>query len=84
MLHTVCVELGKINLSGNSLTIYVPSIINYETLKKPQNYADLVDTLQKLGYNLNIEFVLDETAKTEQQDKVSRLSKILGFEIETI
>ena len=81
LLHSVCVELGKVKLENQTLKIFVPDVINYETLKKPQNYNYLVDTLHKLGYNLNIELVLDETINNEQ-NKINQLEHILGVKIE--
>lgn len=80
MLHTVCVNLGKVALRGETLRISVPSKLDYEILKKPQNCGDLVDTLHKLGYNLNIEFLLDE-AQDDSGDRVARLKKLLGADI---
>ncbi len=84
LLHSICVELGKITLQENILKVHIPNFINYETLKKPQNYANLVESLAKLGYNLSIELVLDETASNTKASKKLSLEKILGFSIETI
>ncbi len=83
MLHTVCVSLGYLDLVGDTLRISVPSKLDYEILKKPQNSGDLVDTLHKLGYNLNIEFVLDVDAVGDD-DKIAKLKRILGADINII
>ena len=83
MLHTVCVSLGHLDLVGDTLRISVPSKLDYEILKKPQNSGDLVDTLHKLGYNLNIEFVLDVDAVGDD-DKIAKLKRILGADINII
>lgn len=83
LLHSACIELGKLSLDNQTLKIYIPNVITYETLKKPQNYNYLVDTLHKLGYNLTIELVLDETAD-QPQNKVAQLEHILGAKIDLI
>ena len=83
LLHSVCIELGKISIENGTLFVYVPNEINYETLKKQQNYVNLVETLNKLGYNLNIEIVLDKTAD-KKEDKALVLEKILGLAIKII
>ena len=83
MLHSVCINLGKIVLDNNTLKVHVPGRLDYEVLKKPQNCGDLVDTLHKLGYNLNIEFVLDESAGGNM-DKISMLRGILGADIKIL
>lgn len=83
MLHSACVTLGKISLNGDTLVVAVPSRLDYDLLKKPQNSGELVDTLHKLGYNLSIEFILDETAGSDQ-DKFAQIKKILGADITII
>ncbi len=80
MLHTVCVGLGELELVDRTLKVKVPSRLDYEVLKKPQNFGEIVDTLAKLGYNVDIEFVLDESAGGAK-DKVGRLKAKLGVEI---
>jgi len=84
MLHTVCVNLGKVELRDDVLVVYVPSRLDYEMLKKPQNCGDLVESLRNLGYNVNIEFVLDETLRDSVDSKIERLQKILGANIQVI
>lgn len=84
MLHTVCVGLGKFELKGNTLFVSVPSQLDYEMLRKPQNCGDLVESLRNLGYNVNIEFVLDSSARDIRESKISRLQKILGADIQVI
>ncbi len=84
MLHSVCVNLGKVELRGNTLFVSVPSKLDYEMLRKPQNCGDLVESLRNLGYNVNIEFVLDEFARETGEGKINRLQKILGADIQVI
>ncbi len=84
MLHSVCVNLGKFSLEGDTLRVHVPSQLDYEMLRKPQNCGDLVESLRNLGYNVNIEFVLDETAGAGREDKIVRLRRILGADITVI
>lgn len=84
MLHSVCVNLGKFELIDKTLIVHVPSQLDYEMLRKPQNCGDLVESLRNLGYNVNIEFVLDETAGAGREEKVVRLRRILGADITVI
>ena len=84
MLHSVCVNLGNFELRGNTLCVVVPSKLDYEMLRKPQNCGDLVESLRNLGYNVNIEFVLDESAREMGEGKINRLQKILGADIQVI
>ncbi len=84
MLHTVCVNLGKVELRDKTLIVYVPSRLDYEMLRKPQNCGDLVESLRNLGYNVGIEFVLDETLRDSAESKIDRLQKILGANIQVI
>jgi len=84
LLHTVCVNLGKIELRGNTLVVFVPNTIDYTMLQKPQNSSDLVESLHNLGYNVNIEFVLDEDIRESFGSKLDKLRKILGADIQEI
>lgn len=84
MLHTVCVNLGQVTLVGETLRVAVPSRLDYEMLRKPQNCGDLVESLKNLGYNVNIEFVLDESARSNGGGKVARLEELLGANITVV
>ncbi len=80
MLHSICVGIGDVKVQNKVLYINVPGAINYETLKKPQNYAQLVASLQNLGYNLDIELSLGEVVGGIES-KIAKIESILGCKI---
>ena len=81
-IHSICVEISDVVLKENDFIINVHNSINYETLKKQQNYQDLVDTFRKLGYNYNVILNYTPDNNLPKIDKAKRISQILGCRVE--
>ncbi len=79
-IHSICIDIADVSIDKNKFTISVSKSINFETLKKEQNYRDLVDTFYKLGYNYDIALTY-EPNKMKKDDKVKILSQILGCKV---
>ena len=81
-IHSICVEISDVALRDDDFIINMHNSINYETLKKQQNYQYLVDTFRKLGYNYNV--ILNYTSNNNLQkiDKAQKISQILGCRVE--
>ncbi len=70
-------------LQNHDFIINIHKSINYETLKKPQNLSQLLDTFKNLGYNYNV--ILNFAPEREVKiDKSKLLGEILGCEVEKI
>ena len=82
-VHSICVEVSDIVLNNNDFIINIHKSINYETLKKPQNLSQLLDTFKNLGYNYNV--ILAFAPEREiKVDKATVLSELLGCEVQKI
>lgn len=79
-IHSICIDIADVSIDKNKFTISVSKSINFETLKKEQNYRDLVDTFHKLGYNYDIALTY-EPNNMKKDDKVKILSQILGCKV---
>ncbi len=80
-IYSICIDIANVTIDKNKFNIFVSKSINYDTLKKEQNYRDLVDTFRELGYNYDI--VLNyKPNETKKVDKAKILSQILGCKVE--
>lgn len=81
-IHSICVDIGDVFINNNEFVITVHNSINYEILKKEQNYKDLVDTFHKLGYNYNVILNYEPNTNLKKEDKTQIISQILGCKVE--
>ena len=77
-VHSICVEISDLEICDNDFIINVHNKINFEVLKKPQNYGELVDTFSKLGYNYNVILNFVPKEKLKKIDKSAIIGRILG------
>jgi len=81
ILHAACVDIQQVDIKGNNFIIGADhdSIVN--TIKKVENYSDLVACFSKLGYNYNVNIINQK--KTEKKiDKSKLLSQKLGISVQ--
>ncbi|MBQ7978021.1 MAG: hypothetical protein IJ301_05495 [Clostridia bacterium] len=81
-VHSICIEISDVAIVENDFVINVHKSINYEILKKQQNYGDLVDTFIKLGYNYNVVINFTPDSALPKMDKAKKIAEILGCKVE--
>ncbi len=77
-IHSICVEISDLVIKDNDFIINLHNKINFEVLKKPQNYDELVDTFRKLGYNYNVILNFVPKESLQRENKAEKIGKILG------
>ncbi len=80
-IHSICVDIAEVSIKENNFVIVVHKSINYEMLKKQQNYNDLVDTFRKLGYNYNVLLTFEPNTNLNKEDKAKILSQLIGCKV---
>lgn len=77
-LHSICVNLDKVSLSGDQ---FVVMVFDKDIFNKLQNSKELVASFVRLGYNYSVSVVLGESSQDKLNKKIAELQNKLGFKI---
>ena len=77
-LHSICVNLDKVGLSGEVFTVVV---FDKNIFNELQNSHELVASFERLGYNYSVSVVLGESVQDKLNKKVAELQNKLGYKI---
>ena len=81
ILHAACVGIPQVHIKGDTFIIGADHESIVETIKKVENYNDLVACFSKLGYNYKINIINKKNVE-KKVDKTELLSKKLGISVQ--
>ena len=80
ILHTLCGGLGNVDVVDNELQIKIIETDKdlFNKINTKSNINILNNILKELGYNLNVNILSEERAKTQNEIRIEKLQRFFG------
>lgn len=81
ILHAACVGIPQVDIQGDTFIVTADHDSIAETIRKVENYNDLVACFSKLGYNYRVNIINRQNVQ-KKVDKAKLLSQKLGISVQ--